>query len=97
VVHGYYVRATEPRQQLVEVVRRFDLSSAVSPFSRCLECNATLMSVPMESVLERLEPRTRLYYNEFRLCPACNRIYWAGSHHEHMQRLIEHVLAEAGR
>ncbi len=31
VVHGYFVRATEPRQQVFGVVRRFDLFSAVSP------------------------------------------------------------------
>jgi len=30
VVYGYYVRATEPRHQVVEIVRRFDLAAAVA-------------------------------------------------------------------
>jgi uncharacterized protein len=93
VVHGYFVRATEPKQQIAEVVRRFDLSSAVSPFQRCLRCNAMLNYVTKESILGRLQTKTRQHYDEFRLCPACNRIYWTGSHHEQMQRFVQGILA----
>lgn len=93
VVYGYFVRATEPKLQVIEVVGRYDLFSAVSPFRRCLRCNALLNSVAKESIIGRLQPKTCQHYNEFRLCPACNRIYWAGSHHERMQRFIQHVLA----
>lgn len=92
VVHGYFVRATEPRLQVVEVVRRFDLFSEVSPLRRCLRCNALLNSVAKETILERLQTKTRRYYDEFRICPACNRIYWAGSHYEHMQRFVRRIL-----
>jgi len=97
VVYGYYVRATEPKQQVVEVVKRFNLSGKASPFTRCLTCNALLRGVPKESVLERLEPRTRQYYAEFQSCPECNRVYWAGSHYEHMQAFVKSILAESWR
>jgi uncharacterized protein with PIN domain len=66
VVHGYFVRATKPKQQVVEVLRRFDLVSAATPFSRCLRCNALLNSVAKETVIERLQTKTRAYYDEFR-------------------------------
>ncbi len=36
---------------------------------------------------------SRRYYDEFRIFPACNRIYWEGSHYERMQRFIQSVLA----
>lgn len=96
VVHGYFVRTTEPKQQVIEVIRRFDLSSAVSPFRRCLHCNALLNSVAKEAVIGRLQPKTCRHYDEFRLCPTCNRVYWTGSHHEHMQRFIRRILGYAG-
>ena len=32
-------------------------------------------------------------YDDFRICPSCNRLYWAGSHQEHMQRFIERILS----
>lgn len=94
VVHGYFVRATEPKLQVVEVLRRFDLFSDVAPFRRCIQCNTLLNSVAKETILERLQTETRQYYDEFRICPFCNRIYWAGSHYERMQRFVQHILAE---
>ena len=96
VVYGYFVRATEPKVQVVDVVRRFDLFSDVSPFRRCLHCNALLNSVAKESILDRLQPKTCQHYDQFRMCPACNRIYWTGSHYEHMQRFVRRILACAG-
>ena len=92
VEYGYFVRATEPRLEVIEVVRRFDLFSAVSPFRRCLRCNALLNSVAKEAILDRLQTKTNRYYDEFRICPACNRIYWTGSHYEHMQRFVQSIL-----
>jgi uncharacterized protein with PIN domain len=92
VVHGYFVRATEPKLQVVEVLRRFDLLPEVAPFRRCIHCNTLLNPVAKETILERLQSDTRLYYDQFRICPACNRIYWEGSHYEHMQRFIQQIL-----
>ncbi|MFB3915528.1 MAG: Mut7-C RNAse domain-containing protein [Terriglobales bacterium] len=96
VTYGYFVRATEPRRQLVEVLQRFSLFSAVAPFQRCLRCNALLQTASKESISHLLPTRTGQYYSDFRFCDSCNRVYWAGSHHQHMQRFIERVLA-AGR
>jgi len=93
VTYGYFVRGTEPRKQLVEILRRFNLFRAVAPFQRCLRCNSLLQPVSKESISDRLPRRTGQYYNDFRICPSCDRIYWAGSHHEHMQRFIERILA----
>ena len=94
VTHGYWLRATEPRRQLVEVLRRFDLFEHTAPFRRCLRCNALLEPVCKEKVLNRLPPKTRQHYDEFALCRTCDRVYWKGSHYEQMQRFIEQVLAE---
>ena len=93
VIHGYYVRATEPKSQVVELLRRFDLCSAVSPFRRCIQCNTLLKSVAKETVLEWLQTETRLYYDNFRICPACHRIYWEGSHYQRMHRFVQLILA----
>ncbi|MBM3747860.1 MAG: twitching motility protein PilT, partial [Acidobacteria bacterium] len=32
-------------------------------------------------------------YDEFRQCPGCDRLYWAGSHYQRMQRLVDELLA----
>ena len=89
---GYCIRSLEPVDQLKEVVRRFGLQRVVKPFRRCLRCNAVLEDVFKEKVLDRLEPLTRQYYETFSICPACQQIYWQGSHFIRMQQLIQEVL-----
>jgi len=85
---GYCIHHTDPRQQAAEVLRRFKLTGQVRPFKRCLRCNSPLQQVAKQDIIERLEPLTKRYYDEFRICPSCHQIYWKGSHFEHMQQLI---------
>ncbi len=95
VTYGYYVRETNPEQQLIEVVRRFNLTRFVRPFHRCLHCNGLLEPVDKETILDQLEPRTRQYFHEFHRCTNCGKIYWKGSHYDRMQRLIEQIAGQA--
>jgi uncharacterized protein with PIN domain len=88
VTHGYCPRSLDSLEQLTEVVERFDLAGRIIPFQRCLRCNHPLEPVAKEEVCDRLEPLTRLYFDEFRICPACKQIYWKGSHFEKMQGII---------
>lgn len=92
VTYGYYVRATNPDQQVVEVLRRFDLFGKVLPFQRCIRCNGLLEPVSKESILDQLPPKTRLEIDDFHRCSECSQIYWRGSHYERMQQFIEGVL-----
>ncbi|MBN1220287.1 MAG: Mut7-C ubiquitin/RNAse domain-containing protein [Anaerolineae bacterium] len=96
VTHGYCLRTTNPREQLVEILRRFDLFEAVRPFQRCLHCNGLLQPVNKADIGHRLLPKTRQYYDEFRRCPTCDRLYWKGTHYQRMQQFIDSVL-QAGR
>lgn len=92
IIHGCWIRSKDPVEQVRQVLGRYDLYGQVRLFFRCLRCNQPLAPVSKEQVLERLEPLTKKYYEEFRLCPACDQIYWPGSHYERMQRLIERLL-----
>jgi uncharacterized protein with PIN domain len=95
--YGYYVRTTEPAKQIAEVLRQFKLNEFQHrPFYRCLQCNSLLESVEKDAIVDRLPLKTREYYDEFRICRACDKIYWKGSHYQKMQALIEQVLAAEG-
>jgi uncharacterized protein with PIN domain len=91
---GYCIHQTDPRLQAAEVLRRFNLFGQVRPFQRCLRCNSPLLVVSKQDVIERLEPLTKRYYDEFHICPSCNQIYWKGSHFEHMQQMIIEMAAQ---
>jgi hypothetical protein len=97
VTRGYRVRSSVPREQLREVVERFDLCRNVTPFTRCLVCNALLRSASIEEVKEHLLPRTAQHYREFWRCTQCARVYWKGPHYRLMEKLLQVVLSEAPR
>jgi uncharacterized protein len=88
---GYCLRSLNSREQLDEVLRRFNLYQEISPFQRCLRCNTPLEIVSKEAVLDRLEPLTKKYFEDFRICPNCGQVYWKGSHFEHMQEMIDRI------
>ena len=93
VRHGCYLRSQDPFDQTIEVLRRFDLSSAFAPFTRCLHCNAPLEQVEKSEVIEQLEPLTKIYYEQFRRCTGCGQIYWPGSHFDKLLARIEGIRA----
>lgn len=94
VVHGYCVREVDPRAQVVSVMRRYQLGACVQPWRRCTHCNGLLRVVDKADIIERLEPKTRRYYNDFQQCERCGQIYWRGSHFERMAAFVAAVLAQ---
>ncbi|WP_223639550.1 Mut7-C ubiquitin/RNAse domain-containing protein [Corallococcus sp. EGB] len=89
VVYGYFPRETDPAHQLVEVVRRYGLTSRMRPFSRCIACNAPLSTATPEEVQGRVPEGVTQRHRHFQQCPNCQRVFWPGTHHERMQNLVE--------
>jgi uncharacterized protein with PIN domain len=90
---GYCPRSQKADEQTVEVIRRFNLLGTVAPFTRCLRCNAPLRNVSKSEIIEKLEPLTKIYYEQFRRCTDCGQIYWAGSHFSKLQKRLEQIRA----
>jgi uncharacterized protein with PIN domain len=95
VIYGYCLRSTDSREQLVAVLRRYRLFNRLEPWRRCLRCNGLLRVVEKAAVLHLLEPKTKLYYDEFQQCEACGQVYWRGSHVGELERLV--AEAESAR
>lgn len=94
ITHGYWVRAVIPKLQLEEVIARFDLGDRIRPFHRCTACNGLIGSVEKQQVLDLLEPKTKKYYDIFYRCPDCGKIYWQGSHIDHIKERFALYLRE---
>ncbi|MCD6200284.1 MAG: Mut7-C ubiquitin/RNAse domain-containing protein [Bacteroidales bacterium] len=95
VTHGHWLHATDPDRQFIEVIRRFDLFHDLMTFSRCIQCNALLKPVKKSDVEKFLKPGTRKCFSDFMQCTGCGRIYWRGSHYEHMSRHLETLIRQA--
>jgi uncharacterized protein with PIN domain len=95
VTHGYFVRQKAWREQLIDILRRFDLAGCICPLTRCLVCNEPLEVVAKEAVSERVPPRSRDHCDQFWQCPGCGRLYWNGSHHRRMLCFIDEIIKAA--
>jgi len=92
VVRGAFVRADRPREQLAEIGRRFDLGPKARPFTRCIRCNGVLSPAGRDDVRGRVPPYTFRTHAEYGVCHHCGSVYWKGTHHERMSRLIAATL-----
>jgi len=92
VKRGYCLRSLDSRQQVKEVLRRFDLLRSVRPFQRCAHCNGLLENVDKSVIIDQLLPKTKRYYDQFKRCSECGQVYWKGSHYERIVKLIDDLL-----
>lgn len=91
----FFVENSNPVEQLENVIFEYNLKNQIAPFSRCLECNRKLHSIDKKSVKNRIPFFTYQHFDEFAICPDCQRIYWKGSHYKNMTRNIEHLFQDA--
>lgn len=96
LTHGYFVRSTEPREQVVEVVGRCHLQDDIEPFTRCPNCNGLLADVAKEEVANQIPDETRRHIDDFKQCQECGQVYWPGSHQPELERIVRSAR-EAGR
>jgi uncharacterized protein len=92
VTHGSYVRSTDPREQLAEVIQRFQLARAARPFTRCMRCNGQLSPAAAADVADLVPPRSRRHFKRYLRCAQCGRVYWEGSHYARLRDLLARVL-----
>lgn len=93
VTRGLLVDHDHLADQLLCVVAAFGL--VVDParcFTRCLECNELTRTVGPEAVAGRVPPYVLRHAGAFRECPACHRVFWAGTHRRLAMRELEKLL-----
>jgi hypothetical protein len=102
VSRGMYVRATQPREQVREIVYRLDLYDRLAPFSRCVACNGLLRDLPVGSAeweehKGSIPPGVRKWCSTYRICTACGKLFWRGSHVKRLEELLEVLAADRER
>jgi len=90
--NGVLVESDDYREQLKFVMRKFNLNTA-GLLTRCSVCNTLLVTVPKQSVYNKVPDYVYEHHDEFYMCPKCHRIYWYGTHTE---RIKHDILAMAG-
>jgi len=95
VTHGYWLRATDPEEQLEEVIRALDLAGNIEPYVRCMECNGELEDIARSDAAQSVPLQVFLVYRDFKRCRCCGRIYWRGSHLRRLDKVVERARSLA--
>jgi uncharacterized protein with PIN domain len=93
LIEGSFVRETDPRQQIEEVVERFALSEVAKPLTRCLVCNGVLQQLSYADAAPLVPGSVAETHTDFTTCPDCGRVYWKGSHYQRLLAIIEEAGA----
>lgn len=91
VTHGYWIRSTKIKQQVMEVVTRFDLQNEIKYFSRCIECNELLKTISKDKIINELPVKIAKSHSEFFKCSSCNKLFWKGTHYQNMLSFIQSI------
>jgi uncharacterized protein len=80
------------QKQIRIVFETMRISSLDSPLGRCLSCNEALIEAQRESVRELVPEFVYMTQSRFKLCPACRKIFWAGTHRNAVVQTLQKLL-----
>jgi len=87
------VTGDHPILQLKELVEKGAIPlDEKAPFIRCILCNDLLIEIPRDEAVGKAPDFIFYQQKTFFQCPQCQRIYWQGSHQQHMQRKLAELL-----
>ena len=88
-----FVESNDPWCQLKQVIRELGIKqNDTRPFSRCLLCNDEIIAIEKELIFGKIPDYIWETNSVFQTCPACNRIYWPGSHTQRSMERIEELF-----
>ncbi len=89
------LREAPVEEQVAEIVRRFPIDAARFAFTRCSRDNTPLVPLNFEIASPRLPARVRERHPDpVWHCPACDRLYWPGTHSERIASRLARWLPE---
>jgi uncharacterized protein with PIN domain len=82
----------KPSLQLKELIQKeIIFLNEKTLFSRCLLCNILLNEITREEAEGKVPDFIFFQQKKFFRCPQCLKIYWQGSHQDHMLKRIEQL------
>jgi uncharacterized protein with PIN domain len=86
-VHLLLVDSQDLNEQILQVLSDLELVPDRS-FSRCPVCNGALESLDPDEAADHVPAYVARSHQEFRRCPACQRVYWRGTHWQQMDQKL---------
>ena len=91
-----FVDSEDIQKQIRMVFESMHISSLDSLLGRCLSCNEALVETSKDSVRELVPAFVYSTQSRFKLCPACRKIFWAGTHRSAVVQTLQRLLPRKG-
>ncbi|MDY6917713.1 MAG: Mut7-C RNAse domain-containing protein [Chloroflexota bacterium] len=93
-VKALLIADDEVKAQTRQVIEAMNLNRR-RQFTRCLECNETLVPRTREEVQDLVPPYVFKTQSRYVQCPVCKRVYWRGTHWQRMNHELEQSMEVA--
>ncbi len=70
------------------------LKDRCRPLSRCIQCNTPLIMTDKHLIKQEVPEHVFLAHDRFTRCRSCGRVYWPGTHVEHIAERISRLFTE---
>ncbi|MGC8585478.1 MAG: Mut7-C RNAse domain-containing protein [Thermoplasmata archaeon] len=88
--NSVYLEKHELDYQLKYLIKKFNLNFE-KVLTRCSLCNEELIKIEKEKIRDVVPENVYNIFNEFYICPKCNRVYWMGSHTKNILLRLEEI------
>jgi uncharacterized protein with PIN domain len=86
-VRALLIESENLDDQIRQVLTDLDLKPNQT-FSRCPVCNEPLQPLNREAAKARVPAYVARTHETFKICPACQRVYWRGTHWQQMDEFL---------
>jgi uncharacterized protein len=99
IIHSGEVRAVlitrdDANEQLRQVFRALHLAPPFGFLTRCLDCNVPLVPISRAEIVAEVPQHVYRTQTSFNRCPRCGRIFWPGTHRDHMLAELNRLVSE---
>jgi uncharacterized protein len=84
-----FLESQELQEQIRQLFGDMHLEDISSPLTRCISCNEALQDAARESVRTLVPAFVFDTQERFKACPACGKVFWAGTHRASVVRILE--------
>lgn len=92
---AFLIASDHVREQIQEVALKFPPEPQLF-LTRCLRCNTPLDEAPRNTVKDLVPPYVFKTQKSFARCGSCGRVYWAGTHRNHMTNELQTIIKDYG-
>ena len=87
------IKADQVAEQLAEVINACRIRPEdLHPFSRCILCNVPIEGIEKMRIRGRVPDYVWETHDIFSCCPACQRIYWRGTHAQKINNIVQRLF-----